>query len=173
MCKKRICGECKKFQFHRIGVKLMRNDDGAYKGECNMEHENVTASSIACNDFEPLFTGNNHYCSIEHIMDNNYFIRYCKRHDYHCDECQIKTFWEELIYDELHDNENYNHFINNDKVFCFTDNIGGFNNKRFDIVLEDGTVLEDKGLWHNGEVPNKEVHDSLPQAMVKRHVESI
>lgn len=63
------------------------------------------------------------------------------------ERCFYEQFWAEVV------EAMERHFIMNDNAYSFTKGEGGFGGRRFNIVLEDGRVLEDIGLWHRGEVP--------------------
>ena len=68
------------------------------------------------------------------------------------ERCFYEEFWSEVV------GERENHFIMDGNAYYFTDGEGGFYGRRFDIVLEDGRVLNDVGLWHRGEVPESIRH---------------
>ena len=105
------------------------------------------------------------WCIDESIQLDNGF---CERYNYDCEKCFSKKFWEELTDEKEIDN----HFVNSESYMEYP-NIyqvyyispegkeGGFYNAKFNVELDDGTVLENVGLWGNGFAPNKEIVSKL------------
>ena len=70
------------------------------------------------------------------------------------ERCFGEQFWAE-VYEARE-----RHFVHPDgDVWSFTKGEGGFGGRRYNIRLEDGTVLERMGCWHRGKLPtNLEGH---------------
>lgn len=64
------------------------------------------------------------------------------------ERCSTEEFWSSIVQDIE------NHFIYKGSSYCFTKGEGGFGNTRYTIKFEDGEVLKDMGVWHNGKVPD-------------------
>ena len=112
------------------------------------------------------YADNKRWCHDESIqLDQSGF---CTRYDYDCENCFKKEFWEEIIAeDEIEKHfvncENYMEYPNVHQVYfiCEPGVEGGFYNSSFNVELDDGEFLENRGLWGNGFCPNKEVFDKL------------
>ena len=65
------------------------------------------------------------------------------------ERCFGEQFWAE-VYEARE-----RHFVHPDgDVWSFTKGEGGFCGRRYNIKLEDGTVLTNMGCWHRGKLPH-------------------
>ncbi len=161
------CLYCKHFKYQRDdwgnlkGFWLM-DDTYAIFATCTKHDKTVSTLTYSCNDFVNNFQCEP-FCSEENIIRdavNNWCAREEKNYD--CPSCSIKSFWDEVILEKDH------HFVNGKgDVLSYTKGEGGFYNDRFNIYFEDGSVLEDMGLWFRGKCPNDHVRDCFRKARVE------
>lgn len=88
--------------------------------------------------------------------DCNDIIRPCRnsspgmRNDQ--ERCHHEQFWAEVV------QEKNIHFVKNGNVYAFTKGEGGFCGARYNVLFEDGEILNNVGLWHRGDVPKTIEH---------------
>lgn len=160
MVKNCNCMECENF---KVDGELYNHWNQRYfHGECIVCGEYKTTLTPCIKEY----TDNKRWCHDESIqLDQSSF---CTRYHYDCENCFKKKFWEEIIAEdeiEKHfvNSENYMEYPNIHQVYfiCKPGMDGGFCNARFNVELDNGEFLENRGLWGNGFCPNKEVFDKL------------
>lgn len=87
-------------------------------------------------------------CTFNCVNCNDGLCNDTKKPSWNGNRCFGEMFWSE-VYEEKE-----RHFVNsNGSVLSYTFGEGGFGNRRYTIKLENGTVIEDVGLWHRGKLP--------------------
>ena len=154
------CNDCENFKVK--GEQYNHWNQRYFYGECMVCGEYKTTLTPCIKKY----TDNQRWCSDEYIQLNQ--GDFCRRYHHDCDNCFSKKFWEELVAEdevEKHfvNTENYMEYPNIHQVYyiCNPGEEGGFYGDRFNVKLDNGEYLENRGLWGNGFSPNKEIVDKL------------